>query len=373
MRLCTSLSLCLAAAAAVIPTAGPARAAAGPTCAGPDDRDFPIATRIHGGPGALTAGGGFGTFLLDLKNTTPRICAAIHPVVVVVDAQHALKPGQPRLEFYDGGRPHPVRFQATDQQELVGPFDAGLPGFTVGPGKTVTVKVRLAITSDAVPNDVTVKAAVVQRHDDDGDWVGQSNDYRFRIEPGTAVEPPPDHNALPVRPPRPLPSPTPQRSAGPGRSAAPDRSAAPGLSAAPDRSAAPARSPAPDGSATSGRSAAPERTDAPVRSATPRPSPGAGRSAGPDRSASAGRSAGPDRSATPGRSAGPDTPPSRSSAPAVPPTPAASTAPTAPGGGLSFADELARTGLGTPLGVLTATALLLAAGGAVVIARRRRR
>jgi hypothetical protein len=32
-----------------------------------------------------------------------------------------------------------------------------------------------------VANEVTANAAVVQRHEDDGDWVGESGDYRFRI------------------------------------------------------------------------------------------------------------------------------------------------------------------------------------------------
>ncbi|GAA3826126.1 hypothetical protein GCM10022403_069340 [Streptomyces coacervatus] len=185
--LCTPLSLCLAAAAALLPAAVPAHAAPGPvrkadpTCAAQDDRHFPLTTRIHGGPDTYEAGGGYGTWYLDLTNTTARTCANIHPVVVLVDAGHVLKPSQPHLEFYDGTRPHPVRFETTDEDELVGAFDDGFPGFTVGPGKTVTVKVRLTLTSDAVTNVVTADAAVVQRRGDDGDWVGQSNDYAFRI------------------------------------------------------------------------------------------------------------------------------------------------------------------------------------------------
>ncbi len=170
-----------------------------PSCV-TDDGDFPLTTRLHGGPDSYTAGGGFGTWYLDLTNTTGRTCTGIHPVVVLVDGKRALKPSQPRLEFYgtpkgtperpqgpvDAGspakeRPLPVRFETTDEDELVGAFD-GFDGFTVGPRKTVTVKVRLAVTSDAVPNEVTANAAVVQRHDGDGDWVGQSNDYRFTIE-----------------------------------------------------------------------------------------------------------------------------------------------------------------------------------------------
>jgi hypothetical protein len=164
---------------------------------GPDGHGFPITTRIHGGPDTYAAGGGLGTWYLDLTNTTDRTRTDIHPVVVLVDDKSALAPSQARLEFYDGEHPHPVRFEETDANELVGAFDDGFPGFTVAAGRTRTVKVRLGITSDAVPNRVTAAAAVVQRHTDDGDWVGQSNDYRFGIDarpdrtpaPGTSDTP----------------------------------------------------------------------------------------------------------------------------------------------------------------------------------------
>ncbi|KOU66434.1 hypothetical protein ADK57_18545 [Streptomyces sp. MMG1533] len=187
-----SASLCLAAAASLVTT--PAHADS--SCATPGDRAFPVTTRIHGGPDSYEAGGGYGTWYLDLTNTTTRTCTNIHPVVVLADDERSLEPSQPRLEFYDGTaqggtRPRPVRLERTDADELVGVFadeQAGFPGFTVGPGKTLTVKVRLAVTSDAVPNEVTANAAVVQRHDDDGDWIGQSNDYRFGIDTGPAPE-----------------------------------------------------------------------------------------------------------------------------------------------------------------------------------------
>ncbi|GGV56189.1 hypothetical protein GCM10010294_01580 [Streptomyces griseoloalbus] len=201
MRLCTRAFLCLAAAVAVLPGVAPAYAATPlPACTPEEDHSFPLTARIHGGPASYTAGGGFGTWRLALTNTTGRPCTGVHPVVVLVDEKRALKPAQPQLEFYDaGGRPHPVRFEATDRDELVGAFadeDAGFPGFGIGPGKTLTVKIRLALTSDTVPNEVTVNAAVVQRRDDDGDWVGQSNDYRFRIDhdtgPGPEPEPKPE-------------------------------------------------------------------------------------------------------------------------------------------------------------------------------------
>ncbi|MFG2731998.1 hypothetical protein [Streptomyces canus] len=168
----------------------------GDSCA-PTGRTFPLTTRIHGGPAVYEAGGGYSIWYLDLTNTTRRTCAAVHPVVVLVDERHVLKPSQPRLEFYDGARTRAVRFESTTEDELVGAF--GGAGFTVGPGKTLTVKVRLALTPDAVPNDVTVNAAVVQRHGEDGDWVGQSNDYRFGID----TDPNPNPN------PNPSPSPSP--------------------------------------------------------------------------------------------------------------------------------------------------------------------
>ncbi|MFI6404298.1 hypothetical protein [Streptomyces sp. NPDC050548] len=181
----TPLSLCLAAAAPLLVTAPPAHAAdTTPGCAATGARAFPLTTRIHDGPDTYEAGGGYGTWYLDLTNTTARRCTAIHPVVVLVDQRRALKPAQPRLDFYDGTgpRPHPVRFAPTDEAELVGAFDDGFPGFTVDPGKTLTVKVRLALTPDTGPNEITANAAVVQRHADDGDWIGQSNDYRFDVE-----------------------------------------------------------------------------------------------------------------------------------------------------------------------------------------------
>ncbi|WP_309504859.1 cell wall protein [Streptomyces sp. KM273126] len=154
-----------------------------PTCAGSDPGSFPLRTHIHDGPTSYDAGGGYGTWSLDLTNTTSHTCENIHPVIVLVDDKRALQPDQPALEFYDGSDPHPVTFERTDADELVGVLDhEGFPGFTVRPGDTLTVKLRLAVISGAEPdNDIVANAAVVQRRGDDGDWVGESNDYRFRI------------------------------------------------------------------------------------------------------------------------------------------------------------------------------------------------
>ncbi|MFJ3643483.1 hypothetical protein ACIPRD_27535, partial [Streptomyces sp. NPDC090108] len=183
MRLCTSLSLCLTTGALLgvtAPVAAPADAT--PSCAPPGDRAFPLATRIHGGPSSYAAGGEYANWYIDLTNTTTRPCTGVHPVVVIADDAHTLKPAQPRLDFFDRAKALPVRFESTDEQELVGVFDAqGFAGFTVAPGKTVTVKVRFSLASGTAPEKATINAAVVQRRGEDGEWVGESNDYRFAI------------------------------------------------------------------------------------------------------------------------------------------------------------------------------------------------
>ena len=224
MRLSTPLSFCLAAAAALLPTtataatpditpaltpapaptpasaAAPADPAAAPDCAD-GSRDFPLTTRIHGGPATYEAGGEPGTWYLDLTNTTDRPCTAVHPVIVLTDTARALRPDQPRMVFHDGSRAHPVRFEVTDEAELVGAFDDGFPGFTVAPGRTVTVKVTLAFAADAGPDRITAKAAVVRRRGDDGDWIGRSGDYRFGVgtEPASASESPGRPDPVPTR------------------------------------------------------------------------------------------------------------------------------------------------------------------------------
>lgn len=223
MRLCKAVPrvplvplVVTAAAALAFTTSAPAQVLAAPgadrrpTCADAGGGEFPVRTRIHGGPDAYEVGGGYRTWYIDLTNATDETCGDIHPILVLVDEKQALRAGQARLEFYEGAgegkgegggvgereRPHPVRFQTTGEHENIGVFDDGFPGFTVAPGATVSVTVRLAVTSDAVPNDVVANAAVVQRHDDDGDWVGESNDYRFRIvDEGTAGAGTPDPSA----------------------------------------------------------------------------------------------------------------------------------------------------------------------------------
>ncbi|GAA3121710.1 hypothetical protein GCM10010449_49500 [Streptomyces rectiviolaceus] len=193
MRLRRSLaSGVTAAAAALAPVATGAAsdaaavvqrpyAAQPPICSDPSGEGFPIATRIEGGPPGYEAGGGYRSWSVELANTTRGVCGNIHPVVVIVDKERELRPRQVQLEFHDGKRWRPVGFERTDRDENVGVFDDGFPGFTVKAGRTLTVKVRLSFTSEARSRHAVISAAVVQRRDDDGDWVGESDDYPFGI------------------------------------------------------------------------------------------------------------------------------------------------------------------------------------------------
>ncbi|MFD4476264.1 hypothetical protein ACFWPU_09135 [Streptomyces sp. NPDC058471] len=167
------------AAAVSVPLPG---AAQPPTCSDPGSEDFPIGTRIRGGPAAYEAGGGYRRWSVELANTTRGTCGNIHPVVVIVDKERELRPREVQLEFRDGKRWRPVTFERTDRDENVGVFDDGFPGFTVKAGRTLTVKVRLSFTSEARSEHAVISAAVVQRRADDGDWVGESEDYPFAID-----------------------------------------------------------------------------------------------------------------------------------------------------------------------------------------------
>ncbi|WP_189261207.1 hypothetical protein [Streptomyces fuscichromogenes] len=329
MRLSTPLSLCLAAAAALLAPASPATAApavAEASCAGADEQGFPLTTRLHDGPSSYEPGGGYGTWYLDLTNITRRTCTDIHPVVVLVDDKRVLKPSQTELEFYDGPATRPVPLTQTDESELVGVFDGtDFPGFTVAPGATVSVKVRLAVTSDAVRNGVTVDAAVVQRQGADGKWVGESNDYRF----GIAGEPPP----LPSGVAPAAPSDGARTPENPDSPDSPDTS--PGTSPGASPGATPTPTPSPD---TSARPVTDEAEDA----------------EGAEEAEEAGEAGGAGGAGEAGDARG------------------AWDAEGAWEAG-ERARELARTGLGLAHGLFTAAVTLLTVGaGAYLLARRRR-
>ncbi|MBM7438945.1 hypothetical protein [Streptomyces sp. HB132] len=207
-----------APAAIAIPVTAPAvsgiaATAAGPefpACGDPDGEDFPIETRIHGGPDTYASGGGYGTWYLDLTNTTSGSCRSIHPVLVLADEDRTLTAEQIQLQFTERAHPdeeHRVSWESTDRDEQIGVFGSGeqgddFPGFTVPAKKTVTVEVRMAFTSDTRPGTVTARAAIVQRRAAqdgagqagsaaDGDWVGESAAYSFVIVEG-GIEAPED-------------------------------------------------------------------------------------------------------------------------------------------------------------------------------------
>ncbi|MGV9312553.1 hypothetical protein ACWDR0_10190 [Streptomyces sp. NPDC003691] len=148
---------------------------------------FPIATRLYGGPDVHHTGAGFEPWAVELANTTGRACREVHPVLVFAARDRGLTPARMMLEFYDPGaaRWRTAPLEATDEDEVVAVLGTrragGGGGFTVAARSAVTVKVRLALTGDTPPNQVTVNAAVVQRRGDDGDWVGESGDYRFAV------------------------------------------------------------------------------------------------------------------------------------------------------------------------------------------------
>ncbi|MFI1656174.1 hypothetical protein ACH4ZU_14865 [Streptomyces sp. NPDC020472] len=217
----TAAPLVIAAPAPAAPAPDPPA----PACGTPDGGGFPLDTRIHGGPDDYPAGGPFQGWKLDLTNTTDAPCSGVHPVLVLTDRDRALRPEQIRFEFYDAGSAlwRPVVFESTEDAENVGAF-TGFGGFAVPAGRTLTVPVRLAFEAGTAPDEVVVNAAVVQRQGEDGDWVGESGDYRLTVGP-----------------------------AGPRAPTAPATSPAPDTTRAPDPSppsSGAARPPAPSASAT---------------------------------------------------------------------------------------------------------------------------
>ncbi|WP_406861142.1 hypothetical protein ABZO31_12025 [Streptomyces sp. HUAS MG47] len=199
-----------AAGTAVLLFSGPAAVAVGPgpgpggerqdqppACGKVSDPEFPIDTRIHGGPAVYRPGERFATWNVDLTNTTDEACDSVHPVLALTDRDRVLRPTQIRFDFYDAHarRWRPVTFEGTEEDENVGVFDDGFPGFAVPAGRTLTIPVRLAFRAGTAPNEVVANAAIVQRRGDDGDWVGESDDYRLVIGGASGPATPPKREA----------------------------------------------------------------------------------------------------------------------------------------------------------------------------------
>ncbi|WP_385624266.1 hypothetical protein [Streptomyces sp. P8-A8] len=197
------------AASSATPVSSPGSTTADqqPACGDPAAKDFPISTRIRGGPDTYASGGGYGTWFLELTNTTTESCRAIHPVLVLTDEDRKLTSDQIQLKFSEQARPgteHRVTWETTDLDEHIGVFGGtggdSFDGFTVPAGRTVTIQVRMAFTSDTSPGRITANAAIVQRQraaggtagkpgKDDGAWVGESEDYPFTVvEDSDAVD-----------------------------------------------------------------------------------------------------------------------------------------------------------------------------------------
>ncbi|RPK64332.1 hypothetical protein EES43_09835 [Streptomyces sp. ADI96-02] len=338
-----------------------------PGCGDTGARAFPIKTRIHDAPDTYASGGGFGTWLLDLTNTTSAPCRALHPVLVLTDRDRELASEQIRLTFSEPARPgteHRVSWETTDRDEQIGVFDGGDPdgdflGITVPAGRTVTVRVRMAFTSDTRPARVTAHAAVVQRRHqdrakgggrDDGEWVGESGAYAFEVVDGvTGRRPEPDATPPERAEPHPTPSP-----AAPSRPAPPDDATPPPPPVPPDATA-----------------------------------PGVGKERLPAGEADPD----PDRDSDPGSGTRPPVPPtspvpsipSIPSAPSIPPDGGVGTVPgtgrdgDADGPGRPPGDaghplpELARTGSARPVRTGAAAGALIICGGALVLRARRMR
>ncbi|MFJ7997328.1 hypothetical protein ACIQ7D_09285 [Streptomyces sp. NPDC096310] len=172
----------LVTAFVTLPLAPTAADGPGRSCGRVADPEFPITTELRGGPGAYRAGGAAGEWSLDLTNTTGAECRNLHPVVVLYDRDRALDVAHVKLEMADDqGRMRALPLERTDLDEIVGVPDDRAPGFTVEPHRTVTVRIRLAFTATARPNEISATAATVQRRGDGGDWVGASNTYRFAV------------------------------------------------------------------------------------------------------------------------------------------------------------------------------------------------
>ncbi|MFF2654054.1 hypothetical protein [Streptomyces sp. NPDC058045] len=199
---------CLAAAA---PPGHPPGAAG---CVRGEGREFPVAARILGGPAAYRPGGAPQEWTVELSGRARGTCRALYPVLVLVDADRKVQPAQVRLEFDRGSRWHPVHPHGTDRHETVAVLGEtpDFPGFTVAPGRTVRVRVRLTLTPGAGPDHVRATVAVVRRTGGgrDGEWVGESAPYTFEVAPDADGAAPPAAEAHPVppesaRPEQPLP------------------------------------------------------------------------------------------------------------------------------------------------------------------------
>ncbi|MGI5338160.1 hypothetical protein ACQEVS_12550 [Streptomyces sp. CA-181903] len=183
-----------------------------PGCGEANRTEFPIASRLAGGPDVYERGAPAPAWELELRNVTGQECRDVHPVAVLADGKRALRPEHIHLEFYDkeGARWRPVRFERTEEAENVGVFDGGSPGFhgfSVPARRSVVVPVRLGFTDAAPDGPVTANVTAVQRRGADGAWVGESGDYTFTVAPTPAPSAPAAASVRPGLTPHAVPAP----------------------------------------------------------------------------------------------------------------------------------------------------------------------
>lgn len=217
---CRALLLAAAIATATAATLGTPTATA---------EDFPVRAQLTGGPAAYRTGDRPRGLSIRLSNTTRTARRDVHPVMVLVDRERALKPGSVSLQYRDpasgGGTWREVELQHTENDENVGVVggEEG-PGLTLGAGESVTVRLRMRFGSGTRPGHVAASATVMQRKGkEDGEWVGESAPYEFEIVappaepgPGTGPDPGPGPGAGPGTGTGPGPGPGPESGPRPG-------------------------------------------------------------------------------------------------------------------------------------------------------------
>ncbi|MGQ4515654.1 hypothetical protein [Streptomyces sp. DW26H14] len=207
MRPRRAAALSLAVAAALVSLAGgPAGAGEAPSsrapaCGNPAAHTFPVRTGLRGGPGTYEAGGGARTWHVDLTNTTAHACRDVHPLIVVTDSGRRLKADQVALRLADShGTLRAMPLHTSDEDEIIAVPDEDTAGFTLPAHGTLSLDASLAFAAGAPSGAVTVSAAAVQREGGDGDWIGESEPYRFTVVGGGAGPAVPDGGADPAVP-----------------------------------------------------------------------------------------------------------------------------------------------------------------------------
>jgi hypothetical protein len=188
--------------------------------------DFPVHARLtgNGGSPAYRPGDAPRGLTVHLSNTTRTARRDVHAVIVLVDRERKLTPGNITLQYRDAAhrtwRAVPLTHTGNDENVgVVGGEDG--PGMTLAPRQSAAVELRLRFGRGTRPGHVAASATVMQREraGADGEWVGQSEPYEFDI---VAPVPGPGPGPSPGRGTGPGPGPGPRPGPGPGPRPAPE-------------------------------------------------------------------------------------------------------------------------------------------------------